>query len=128
MILLRVEEMCRLHEKLCAASGGSAGLRDRGLLESAVLSVEAAFGGIELYPTLAEKAARLAYGLISNHPFVDGNKRIGVLAMLVMLRLNGMELAYSQQELTDFGLDAAAGKLEYEDILGWIRAHRASFE
>ena len=90
--------------------------------------MEAAFGGIELYPTLAEKAARLAYGLISNHPFVDGNKRIGVLAMLVMLRLNGMELAYSQQELTDFGLDAAAGKLEYEDILGWIRAHRESFE
>jgi len=123
MIRLRVDEVCRLHQMLCAASGGSDGLRDRGLLESAVLSMDAAFGEVERYPSLEEKAARLAYGLISNHPFVDGNKRIGVLAMLALLRANGIELRYTQRELTAFGLDAAAGKLDYADILAWIGSH-----
>lgn len=82
MILLTTEEVIMLHGKLLAATGGLPGLRDRGLLESAVASVDAGFEDVEQYPTVEEKAARLAFALISNHPFADGNKRVGVLAML----------------------------------------------
>ena len=123
MILLTVDEVIMLHGKLLEATGGFPGLRDRGLLESAVLSVNAGFEDIERYPTAEEKAARLAYALISNHPFVDGNKRVGVLSMLMMLKLNGVTLRYTQQELIDLGLAAASGKMGYEEILEWILHH-----
>lgn len=123
MILLTVDDVIMLHGKLLEATGGFPGLRDRGLLESAVLSVNAGFEDVERYPTAEEKAARLAYALISNHPFVDGNKRVGLLSMLVMLKLNGVTLRYTQQELIDLGLAAASGKIGYEDILGWILHH-----
>lgn len=123
MILLTVDEIIMLHEKLLAATGGLPGLRDRGLLESAVFSVNASFEEVEQYPTVEEKAARLAYALISNHAFADGNKRVGVLAMLMTLRMNGVALRYTQQELIDLGLAAASGKAGYEDILAWILRH-----
>ena len=126
MILLAVEEVLMLHEKLLAATGGLPGLRDRGLLESAVLSVDAGFEDMEQYPTVEEKAARLAFSLISNHPFADGNKRVGVLAMLMTLKLNGVELRYTQWELIDLGLAAANGKAGYEEILGWILRHASA--
>lgn len=125
MILLTTEEVIMLHGKLLATTGGLPGLRDRGLLESAVLSVEAGFEDVEQYPTVEEKAARLAYALIGNHPFVDGNKRVGVLAMLMTLWLNDMTLQYTQQELIDLGLATARGKAGYSEILGWVLAHRA---
>ena len=123
MKLLTVDEILLLHETMAARTGGSSGLRDRGLLESAVLSPRAAFCGQEVYPTLPEKAARLMFALVSNHAFVDGNKRIGVLAMLMTLRLNGVALVYTQQELIRLGLSAADGALTYEGILSWIQAH-----
>lgn len=123
MILLTVDEVLMLHGKLLEATGGFPGLRDRGLLESAILGVNAGFEDVEKYPTAEEKAARLAYALIGNHPFVDGNKRVGILAMLMMLNLNGVTLRYTQQELIDLGLAAASGKMGYEDILGWILHH-----
>ena len=123
MILLTVEEVIMLHQKLLAATGGLPGLRDRGLLESAVLSVDAGFEDVEQYPSVEEKAARLAVALISNHPFADGNKRVGVLAMLMTLKLNDVTLRYTQQELIDLGLAAASGKAGYEEILGWILHH-----
>lgn len=123
MILLTVEEVLMLHDKLLAATGGLPGLRDRGLLESAVLSVDAGFEDMEQYPTVEEKAARLAFALISNHPFADGNKRVGVLAMLMTLKLNGVKLRYTQRELIDLGLAAASGKAGYTEILGWIQHH-----
>ncbi len=123
MILLTVDEMIELHQKLVDATGGSAGLRDRGLLESAVYSVDASFDDIERYPTVEEKAARLAYSLIHNHAFVDGNKRIGVLAMLMTLKCNGIKLRYTQPELIALGLAVAAGNASYGDILDWIRMH-----
>lgn len=125
MILLTVEEVIMLHQKLLAATGGLPGLRDRGLLESAVLSVDAGFEDVEQYPTVEEKAARLAYALISNHPFADGNKRVGVLAMLMTLKLNGVKLRYTQRELIDLGLAAASGKAGFEEILAWILRHVA---
>ncbi len=124
MILLTVDEIIMLHDKLLKATGGLPGLRDRGLLESAVLGINASFEDVEQYPTAEEKAARLAYALISNHAFVDGNKRVGVLAMLMTLRLNGVVLRYHQQELIDLGLAAASSEIGYDEILGWISQHR----
>ncbi len=109
MILLTVDEIIMLHGKLLKATGGLPGLRDRGLVEQ--------------YPTVEEKAVRLAYALISNHAFVDGNKRVGVLAMLMTLCLNGVALQYTQQELIYLGIGAASGKVGYEKILRWIRYH-----
>lgn len=123
MILLTPDEIIMLHDKLLKATGGLPGLRDHGLLESAVLSVNAGFEDVEQYPTVEEKAARLAYALIANHAFVDGNKRVGVLAMLMTLKLNGAALRYTQQELIGLGLAAADGTAKYDEILEWLRRH-----
>ena len=123
MILLTVDEIIILHNKLLNATGGLPGLRDRGLLESAVFSVNASFEDVEQYPTIEEKAARLAYALISNHAFSDGNKRIGVLAMLMTLKLNGASIQYTQDELITLGLNLASGKTHYQDPLEWVIAH-----
>lgn len=123
MILLTVDEIIMLHDKLLDATGGLPGLRDQGLLESAVFGINASFEDMEGYPTIEEKAARLCYALATNHAFADGNKRVGVLAMLMTLHLNGVVLRYTQQELIDLGLAAASDKAGYEEILGWIKNH-----
>lgn len=124
MILLTVDEIIMLHDKLLKATGGLPGLRDRGLLESAVFSMNASFEDVEQYATVEEKAARLAYALISNHAFVDGNKRVGVLSMLMTLKLNGVILQYTQQELINLGLAVASGQAGYQSILSWIIRYR----
>lgn len=124
MICLTTDEVIRLHEKLLSATGGSPGLRDQGLLESAVWSADAAFGNVERYPSIEEKAARLSYALISNHAFVDGNKRIGILALLITLDLNDVALQYSQTELIELGLAVANGQAKFDDILVWIYNHK----
>ena len=111
MMLLTVEEILALQEKVISQTGGSFGLRDRGLLESAV------------YPSPEEKAARLAFAITGNHAFVDGNKRTGMLVMLLTLRLNGRALRYTQAELVALGLGTADGSLGYEEILAWIISH-----
>lgn len=124
MILLTIDEIIEIHKKIVLATGGSSELRDRGLLESAVYSAEASFGDTEQYPSAIEKAARLAYGLISNHAFIDGNKRIGVFVMLMTLKLNDIIIDYTQEELTELGFGAAAGRFQYNDILLWIKTHK----
>ncbi len=124
MMLLTVDEIQALHSKLIQKTGGLDGLRDMGLLESAVYSADNSFGDEEQYPTLEEKAARLAYAIVNNHAFLDGNKRIGVLTLLMTLKLNGIALNYTQQELIAVGLSLADGSFGYEDVLKWIRAHR----
>lgn len=91
MILLTVDEIIALHYKLIEKTGGSDGIRDINLLESAVYGAEASFGDEECYPSTEEKAARLMYALTNNHAFVDGNKRIGVFVMLITLKLNSVE-------------------------------------
>lgn len=121
---LSVEEVLALHPLVSEKSGGGTGLRDRGLLESAVYSADAAFGGVELYPTAEEKAARLMFALVSNHPFLDGNKRIGVLCLLLILELNHVPLSYTQDELARLGLGVAAGEIDYDGILLWITQHK----
>ena len=123
MRTLSKRQILALHDHLIAETGGQSGLRDEGLLESALAAPFAAFGSEELYPTLVQKAARLGYGLVRNHAFVDGNKRIAAHAMLTFLALNGVEPRYTQQELSDIFLKLAAGEAEYEDLLAWINEH-----
>lgn len=124
MIILTIEEIIILHEKLINRTGGSRGVRDIGLLESAVYSAESSFNDVEVYPTVEEKAARLMFSLTNNHSFFDGNKRIGVLTMLMTLELNGVYLNYTQKELIDLGLSVADGTKKYAEILDFIRNHK----
>lgn len=121
---LSKEQILMLHSQLIEETGGSDGVRDYNLLESAIESPFQSFGGDELYPTIQAKAARLGYGLIKNHCMIDGNKRIGTHAMLVFLALNGIELKYTQRELYETILDVAAGRLDYEDLLNWVLEHQ----
>ena len=124
MIKLSKEQILMLHTQLIRHTGGSDGVRDYNLLDSALETPFQSFGGDELYPTIQAKAARLGYGLIKNHCMIDGNKRIGTHAMLVFLALNGIELRYTQKELYETILDVAAGNIEYEDLWNWVLDHQ----
>jgi death-on-curing protein len=123
MRYLTVGAVLHLHEKLIAQSGGSAGLRDRGLLESAVAQPRMAFGGQPLYPTLIEKAAALGFSLIKNHPFVDGNKRIGHFAIVSFLRMNGHKVVADVDDQEKIILAVAAGEMDREPFTEWLRKH-----
>ena len=114
-----------LHSQLIKATGGTNELRDEGLLESAITMPFQSFSGEDLYPSIEAKAARLCYGLVKNHAFVDGNKRIGVHSMLVFLAINDYELKYSQKELYTIIQNVASGKKDYEDLLKWIKQHKS---
>ena len=124
MIRLSKEQVIMIHEQLIKETGGASGLRDEGMLESALNTPFQTFGGEDVYPSLQQKAARLCFGLVKNHPFVDGNKRIGAHAMLVFLALNGVELQHSQEELSDIILQVAAGEIETKELLNWILLHQ----
>jgi death-on-curing protein len=117
---LTLSEVLRLHERVVKQSGGSIGLRDRGGLESCVAQPHQSFGGEELYPTLADKAAALGFFLVANHPFIDGNKRIGHASMEVMLLLNGFELDADVDEQERVILAVAAGTMEREEFTRWV--------
>ena len=121
---LSKKQILMLHTQLIQQTGGSEGVRDYNLLDSALETPFQSFGGDELYPTIQAKAARLGYGLIKNHCMIDGNKMIGTHSMLVVLALNGIELKYMQKELYETILDVAAGKIEYEDLLQWVLDHQ----
>ena len=124
MIKLSKEQILMLHSQLIQQTGGSDGVRDYSLLDSALETPFQSFGGDELYPTIQAKAARLGYGLIKNHCMIDGNKRIGVHAMLVFLALNGIELKYTQKDLYSSILDVASGNMDYEGLLQWVIEHQ----
>ena len=117
------EQILKLNTQLVVLTGGTDGTRDYNLFESAIENPFQVYGGVELYPTIQAKAARLGYGLIKNHCMLDGNKRVGVHTMLVFLDLNGIELNYTQKELYEMVLAVADGSLEYEGMLDWITAH-----
>mgnify|MGYP000100570404 FL=1 len=121
---LTKEQILMLHNELIRETGGSGGLRDEGLLDSALNAPFQGFGDVDSFPSLQQKGARLGYGLICNHAFVDGNKRIGAHAMLLFLSLNGIELEYTQNELSDMILDVAAGNLRFENMVKWIIKHQ----
>lgn len=121
---LTKEQILMIHNELIRETGGSVGLRDEGLLDSALNVPFQGFGDVDNFPSLQQKAARLGYGLICNHAFVDGNKRIGAHIMLLFLSLNGIELEYTQEELSDLILNVAAGKLQFEDMVKWVIKHQ----
>lgn len=120
MIKLSQEKVLLLHKLITEETGGDPSVRDAALLNSALESAFATFDGKELYPTRQEKGARLGFSLISNHAFVDGNKRIGMFVMLVFLEINGIKIRPSNAEVTRVGLDIASGKMKYQELLEWI--------
>ena len=121
MRYLSVAEIVSLHSAVIAQSGGGGGLRDRGALESAAAQPEMSFGGVDLYPTVADKAAALGHALIQNHPFVDGNKRVGHAAMEVFLVLNGYEIDASVDEQEQVVLAVASGQMGRAALSEWVR-------
>ena len=122
MIIFSKEKVKLLHQLLAEATGGSVGVRDEGLLDSALESAFAGFGSQEFYPSKEEKGARLGYALISNHAFVDGNKRIGTYIMLTFLEMNGIHISPSDGDVVHLGLAVASGEAGYDSILDWIRS------
>ena len=124
MIKLTQEQILMLHTELISATGGTDGVLDFGLLSSALNAPFQQFDNADLFPTIQQKAARLGYGLIKNHAFVDGNKRIGVHTMLVFLEINGISLEYTQKELYTTVLDVTSGKSDVEELTTWILNHQ----
>ena len=124
MIKFSKEKVLLLHQLIAQETGGSVGVRDEGLLESALETAFSGFGGQEFYPTKEEKGARLGYSLISNHAFVDGNKRIGVYVMLTFLEVNGIRLDCTNEDVVKIGLGVTDGSMDYEALLAWVREHR----
>jgi len=114
------EHILLLHQILIEYSGGTDGLRDAGLLESAINMPFSTFDGADLYNTIQSKAAKLCFGLVKNHPFVDGNKRIGILSMLSFLESNGIRLKCSDDELIWLGLGLADGTISENEVLDFI--------
>lgn len=124
MIVLSKQQILLLHSQLISETGGCDGLRDVGLLESAINSPFQQFGNEDLYPTIQQKASRLCFGLVNNHPFIDGNKRIGAHVMLVFLALNGIELEYTQDDLSSTILKLASNEISYQQLTKWIINHQ----
>lgn len=123
MILLNKEQIIDIHSLLIKESGGIDGLRDENLLESAINAPFQTFAGDELYPTIQKKAACLCYGLVNNHAFIDGNKRIGILAMMIFMELNGVGIECTDEKLIRLGLEIASGNMKQKQILMWIIEH-----
>lgn len=123
MIRLSLDKVMKLHEMISAQTGGDPNIRDYGLLESALEGPFQTFGDVELYPSLLEKGVRLGFTLISNHPFVDGNKRIGMLVMLVFLEVNGIFIKMTNEEFIKVGLGVASGTMKYDELLEFMKAH-----
>lgn len=124
MIRFSREKVLLLHQILAAATGGSAGVRDEGLLDSALESAFAGFGDREFYSTKEEKGARLGYALITNPAFVDGNKRIGIYVMLSFLEMNGIRIRCTDEELVHIGISVADGSMGYPELLKWVVSHK----
>ncbi|MBQ2842183.1 MAG: type II toxin-antitoxin system death-on-curing family toxin [Clostridia bacterium] len=120
MIKFSQEKVLLLHKLITEETGGDPNIRDFALLESALESAFQTFGGNELYPSKEEKGARLGYALISNHAFVDGNKRIGMYVMMTFLEVNGIKIDPTVDDVARVGLAVASGEMKYDDLLEWI--------
>ncbi|MEO0933241.1 MAG: type II toxin-antitoxin system death-on-curing family toxin [Cyanobacteria bacterium J06641_2] len=116
-------EVIELHRQIIEQSGGALGIRDLGALESALAQPYMTFGGEELYPKLVDKASAIGFSLVMNHPFIDGNKRIGHAAMEVFLVMNGVEIDASVDEQESIFLSLASGKLKREEFTHWLKSH-----
>ena len=124
MIKFSQDKVLLLHKLITKETGGDPELRDINLLDSALESAFQTFDGVELYPTKEEKGARLGFSLISNHAFVDGNKRIGMYVLLTFLEGNGIRLDVDNDDVARVGLAVASGEMKYNELLAWIREHR----
>ena len=122
MIKFNKEMVLSLYKVMVDNTGGTFGIRDESMLESAINAPYQTFGGEELYKDTIEKAARLGYGLVANHPFIDGNKRIGIFIMLVFLEVNGIYFEFTDSEIEHIALNIAAGKYIYDDLLFILRS------
>jgi len=123
MNTLSTLEVLELHRMAIERFGGDPGMSDEGLLDSAVAQPRMSFGGELLYPTIEEQAAAIGFSLIMNHPFLDGNKRVGYLAMEGTLVINGYELQADVDDAERMTLAIAAGEAEREDLVEWVRQH-----
>ncbi|MEQ1912733.1 MAG: type II toxin-antitoxin system death-on-curing family toxin [Vicinamibacterales bacterium] len=123
MRYLTLGEVVALQQQVLSQAGGAAGIRDLGLLESALAQPKATFDGIDLHPTLIEKAAALGFALVANHAFIDGNKRIGHATMEVFLIMNGLEIDADVEEQERLMLDIASGQRQRDDLAEWLRHH-----
>jgi death-on-curing protein len=120
MMTLDKEQVKRLHKKLLDATGGLDGLRDEAMLDSALSAAFQTFDGVEFYPSTTSKIARTVYSLVCNHPFVDGNKRIGTYIMMVLLALNHIEVDFTDDDIICIGLELANGKMNDKQLLDFI--------
>ncbi len=125
MLKLTVKQVITLHTQIVIFTGGSDGIRDMGLIESAVNASFQSFGGYDVYPTIYEKAARLGFGLAHNHAFIDGNKRIAAHALLTFLELNGIEIDCTEAELISLFMRLAASEISIDNLVDWIKKSHA---
>ena len=116
MITLSKEQVMRLHKYVIEATGGTYGIRDEAMLDSALSTAFQTFDNIELYPSTTAKIARISYGIIRNHPFVDGNKRVGTLVMLLLLDLNHIQADFTDEIIIKIGLEIADGKMSDNEL------------
>jgi death on curing protein len=121
---ISIEEVVVFQKKIIDKTGGAIGIRDLGLIESALNNALVTFDGQDLYKETEEKISVITFALIKNHGFVDGNKRIGIAVMILLLRLNRISIVYTQEELVNLGLGIADGSLKEEDIQNWIQRHK----
>jgi death-on-curing protein len=122
---LTFESVIKMHSVLIQQTGGLDGVRDMGMLDMSLNSPYHTFGGNDLYPSLELKAAHLAFSLVKNHPFLDGNKRIGILAMLVLLEINGLSAICTDEEVVELGFALADNRIDESALVDWIITHSA---
>ncbi|MFP3043553.1 type II toxin-antitoxin system death-on-curing family toxin [Treponema primitia] len=125
---ISTDQIIEIHKRLIGQSGGAEGIRDINLLDSAVRSPFQTFGGIDLYPNLYAKASQMGYQLINNHPFLDGNKRIGIHVLFLFLRINGEVIDAADDEKISLGLGIARGDLKPEDVYRWLETHSRPYQ
>ena len=119
--MITIKNILRLHELSIITYGGSQGIRDQGLMESAIARPYQTFGGEDLYPTVFEKAAALTESIIINHPFIDGNKRTGFLAMLIILEIGNLKITASNDTTYNFTIQISTGEIKFEEIVTWLK-------
>lgn len=120
---ISIAQVLQFHTKIMQATGGEDGIRDHTLLESAFYNALLTFDGKELYPSIEEKCANICFCIVKNHPFIDGNKRMGLFIMLVLLEYNNIKLTYNRTELVELGFGIADGIHNQEYIIKWIKQH-----
>ncbi|HOU96617.1 MAG TPA: type II toxin-antitoxin system death-on-curing family toxin [Bacteroidales bacterium] len=124
MKMLEMKDIILFHKKLIEKTGGSDGIRDYSLIDSALNRAFASFDGKDLYESIEEKISVIATSMVKNHGFIDGNKRIGIAVMLLLLQLNEIVVQYIQTELIELGLNIASGNYSEQDVTEWIEEHR----